>query len=56
MGRGDVLLDRVTDRKELLEIIKKLLKTETNLDFLLALSETDQEALIACLRERLDKT
>jgi len=43
------------NKTELLEIIKKLLKTESNLDFLLKLSESDLEALIVCIRERFDQ-
>jgi len=42
------------DKTELLEIIKKLLKTETNLDFLLNLPESDLETLVVCIRERFD--
>ena len=41
-------------KTELLEIIKKLLKTETDLDFLLNLPESDLETLIVCIRERVD--
>ena len=38
---------------ELLKIIKGLLGTEVNLDFLLQLSESELETLVVCLRERL---
>ena len=41
-------------KTELLEIIKKLLKTETDLDFLLNLPESDLETLIVCIRERVE--
>ena len=41
--------------KELLEIIKKLLKTSADLDFLLELPEADLKTLVACIRERLDQ-
>jgi hypothetical protein len=41
---------------ELLEIIKKLLKTETDMDFLLNLPESDLETLVVCIRERFDQT
>ena len=41
-------------KTELLEIIKKLLKTETDLDFLLNLPENDLETLIVCIRERVE--
>ena len=40
------------DKTELLEIIKKLLKTDTDLDFLLKLPESDLETLVVCIRER----
>jgi len=40
------------DKTELLEIIKKLLKTEADLDFLLNLPESDLETLVVCIRER----
>jgi hypothetical protein len=43
------------DKTELLEIINKLLKTETNLDFLLNLPESDLETLVVCMRERCDQ-
>jgi hypothetical protein len=41
-------------KTELLEIIKKLLKTESDLDFLLNLPESDLETLIVCIRERFE--
>ena len=43
------------DKTDLLEIIKKLLKTETDLDFLLNLPESDLETLVVCIRERCDQ-
>ena len=43
------------DKKELIEIIKKLLKTEADLDFLLNLPESDLETLVVCIRERCDQ-
>jgi len=42
-------------KTELLEIIKKLLNTETNLEFLLKLPESDLETLVVCIRERCDQ-
>ena len=39
----------------LLEIIKKLLKTDADLDFLLELPENKLKTLVACIRERLDQ-
>jgi hypothetical protein len=43
------------DKTELLEIIKKLLKTDADLDFLLNLPESDLENLVVCIRERFDQ-
>jgi hypothetical protein len=43
-------------KTELLEIIKKLLKTETDMDFLLNLPENDLETLVVCIRERFDQS
>jgi hypothetical protein len=42
-------------KTELLEIIRKLLKTETDLNFLLNLPESDLETLVVCIRERFDQ-
>ena len=42
-------------KTELLEIIKKILKTDTDLDFLLKLPESDLETLVMCIRERCDQ-
>ena len=44
----------VMNKAELLEIIKKLLKTEADLNFLLNLPESDLETLVVCIRERCD--
>ena len=41
--------------EELLEIIKKLLKTDVDLDFLLDLPESDLETLVVCIRDRCDQ-
>jgi len=43
------------DKINLLDIIKKLLKTEDDMDFLMTLKESDLERLIVCIRERFDK-
>ena len=60
-GQSSILMKEKIDREnntmnktELLEIIKKLLKTETNLDFLLNLPESDLETLVVCIREQFD--
>jgi hypothetical protein len=42
-------------KTELLEIIKKILKTDVDLDFLLNLPESDLETLVVCIRERFDQ-
>ena len=42
-------------KTELLEIIKKLLKTDDDLDFLLNLPESGLETLVVCIRERCDQ-
>jgi hypothetical protein len=43
------------EKTELLEIIKKLLKTDVDLDFLLNLPESDMETLVVCIREWCDQ-
>ncbi|OQC17791.1 MAG: hypothetical protein BWX72_00354 [Firmicutes bacterium ADurb.Bin080] len=43
------------DNAALLEIIKKLLKTDATLDFLLRLQEDDLKLLVACIRARLEQ-
>ena len=40
-------------KKELIEILRKVLKTDDKLDFLLRLSEEELESLVACVRDRL---
>ena len=41
-------------KEELVKILKGLLKTETNLDFLLELKKEDLEKLTAVVRDRLE--
>ncbi len=43
------------NKTELVKIIKKLLKTDADLDFLLILTESDLEALLVSIRERCDQ-
>ena len=43
------------DKAALLEIIKKLLKTDMDLSFLLKLREDDLKTLVGCIRARLDQ-
>jgi len=40
-------------KEELLEIINKLLKTNTELDFLLRLESEELKTLVACIRDRV---
>ena len=42
-------------KKELIEILKKVLETDTDLDFLLELKDTDLQTLVACIRSRIDQ-
>jgi hypothetical protein len=41
-------------KEELVKILKRLLKTETDLDFLLELKKEDLERLVAVVRGRLE--
>jgi len=41
---------------KLIEILKNLLKTDTDLDFLLRLEEGELETLVACIRDRIGLT
>jgi len=41
-------------KDELIEIIKGILKTDIDLNFLLQLKEKELETLIACIRGRID--
>ena len=43
------------DNAALLEIIKKLLKTDMDLSFLLMLREDDLKTLVGCIRARLEQ-
>jgi hypothetical protein len=44
------------NKDELLGIIKGLLNTDVELDFLRQLSEGELETLVICVRERLDQS
>ena len=48
-------MNGVMDNAVLLEIIKKLLKTDTDISFLLTLPEKDLKTLVGCIRERFDQ-
>ena len=41
-------------KEELIKILQKILKTETNLDFLLEIKKEDLEKLAAVVRDRLE--
>jgi hypothetical protein len=41
-------------KEELIEKIKGILKTDSDLSFLLQLKQPDVETLIACIRDRVD--
>jgi hypothetical protein len=47
--------NNMMNKTELVKIIKKLLKTDADLDFLLILTESDLEALLVSIRERCDQ-
>ena len=42
-------------KEDLLFILKRLLQTDTYLEFLLQLDEADLRTLIACIRDRVDR-
>ena len=42
-------------KEKLVDKIRELLKTDTDLDFLLALKNEDLERLVACIRDRIDQ-
>jgi len=42
-------------KEDLIKILQKILKTETNLDFLLEIKKEDLEKLAAVVRDRLEE-
>jgi hypothetical protein len=42
------------DKKQLIETIKRILRTEADLSFLSQLKETDLETLLASVRDRVE--
>ena len=42
-------------KEKLIEILQKILETDTDFDFLLQLSEEDLQTLVACVRSRVDQ-
>ena len=41
-------------KEDLVDLVKKVLKTDMNLDFLLELNLRDFEILVACIRARME--
>ena len=41
-------------KQELVDILKKLFRSDVELDFLLQLKEEELQTLVACVRSRLD--
>ena len=41
-------------KEELIEILNRVLKTESDLEFLLKLDETELETLVAVIRDRVE--
>jgi len=42
-------------KEKLVEILRGLLKTEADIDFLLGLKKTEIETLVACIRDRVEE-
>ena len=42
-------------KEKLIEIIQRILKTESDLNFLSQLKEPELETLVACIRERVEQ-
>jgi hypothetical protein len=42
-------------KQELIEILRKLLETDAELDFLLQLKGDDLRTMVACVRDRVDQ-
>jgi hypothetical protein len=40
-------------KEKLIETIQRILKTDADLKFLMALTESDLETLVACIRDRV---
>ncbi len=43
------------EKEKLIKTIQRLLQTDTSLGFLKKLSEHELEALVACIREKIDR-
>jgi hypothetical protein len=46
---------KIWSNEDLVELIKKVLKTDIYLDFLLELNSRELEILVACIRNRMDQ-
>ncbi len=44
------------DKKQLIAIIQRILKTEIDLSFLLQLTQQELETLVACIRDGLNNS
>ena len=44
------------NKQVLIEILRKVLETDADLDFLLKLTHEDLETLVACVRGRVDQS
>jgi len=42
-------------KQKLIEILKKVLETDADLNFLLQLKDDDLQTLVACVRSRVDQ-
>ena len=50
------ILEKLAMKKqELIEILKKLLETDTDMEFLRQLNDEDLQTLVACVRGRVDQ-
>ena len=62
LSQGDLTYERfwiiryIMTKEKLIEIIQGILKTDGDLNFLLQLTKTDLETLVACIRDRVEQT
>ena len=49
------LTEVAMSKQQLIDILKKLLDTDTDLNFLLCLREHELQTLVACVRSRVDE-
>ena len=43
------------EKDALIDILKRVLKTDVDLDFLLRLTDDELQTLVACIRSRIDQ-